>query len=261
MDDGEETASVSLNDLIDSNMVKKQIRLPGFEYKPNVKPGRFGNQEVLENDDDIIDYFMDNNKDWQICRFYLTGTCMYGDKCHYFHPKSEQTRDFFKDRNMGYQGGEYTEPAYDYDDDGNIVGDEDCVICLEKVLANGRRFGILQNCSHAFCLDCIRNWRATFDKKIKKTHYRTCPICRTNSYLVIPSDYMIYDLDFKEQLLEEYQERLDDIPCKHFNFGKGYCPFQNSCFYAHLLENGDRYEYPWKQRFMDDDGTVFDISE
>jgi E3 ubiquitin-protein ligase makorin len=88
--------------------------------------------------------------------------------------------------------------------DGKIEGDENCVICLEPVLASGRMFGILQNCSHAFCLDCIRNWRATYDKKVKKTHYRTCPICRTNSYLVIPSYHMIYDDEVKEQILEDY---------------------------------------------------------
>jgi len=85
-----------------------------------------------------------------------------------------------------------------------IEGDEDCVICLEKVLANKKRFGILENCSHAFWLDCIRNWRATYDKKIKKTHYRTCPICRENSYLVIPSTRMIYDGPIKDELIDEY---------------------------------------------------------
>ena len=29
-----ELAEVSLNDLIDSNMIKKQISLPGYQYKP-----------------------------------------------------------------------------------------------------------------------------------------------------------------------------------------------------------------------------------
>jgi E3 ubiquitin-protein ligase makorin len=77
-------------------------------------------------------------------------------------------------------------------------GDEECVICLDWILANNKRFGILENCCHAFCLDCIRNWRATFDKKVKKTHFRTCPICRENSYLVIPSTRMLYNGDLKD---------------------------------------------------------------
>lgn len=140
-------------------------------------------------------------------------------------------------------------------------GDEECVICLEKVLANNRRFGILENCSHAFCLECIRDWRATYDKKVKKTHYRTCPICRSNSYLVIPSSRMIYDGEIKDMLIDEYTEALAAIPCKHFNQGRGYCPFQNSCFYAHYLPNGDWYDYPFKQDYIDGDGVVHDASE
>jgi hypothetical protein len=72
-----------------------------------------------------------------------------------------------------------------------IKDDEECVICLEPILANGKRFGILENCAHPFCLECIRDWRATYDKKVKKTHFRTCPICRSESYLVIPSAVMI----------------------------------------------------------------------
>jgi len=124
-------------------------------------------------------------------------------------------------------------------------GDDECVICLEKVLAKGGRFGILENCSHAFCLDCIRDWRATYDKKVKKTHYRTCPICRINSYIVIPSSRMIYEGELKDELFEEYTEALAEIPCRHFNQGKGYCPFQNSCYYSHYLPNGKYYEYPF----------------
>lgn len=104
-------------------------------------------------------------------------------------------------------------------------GDADCVICLEPVLGNGKRFGILENCTHTFCLDCIRDWRSTYDKKIKKTHYRTCPICRTNSYLVIPSTKFFGDGPDKDELIDEYADALADIPCQHFNQGHGYCPF------------------------------------
>ena len=39
----------------------------------------------------------------------------------------------------------------------------ECGICLERVLSKvnpaDRRFGLL-NCDHAFCLKCIRGWRA-----------------------------------------------------------------------------------------------------
>ena len=51
---------------------------------------RFDDQvpEGMEDDDDIIDYFLENNTDWEICEFYQQGNCRYGDQCKYAHPKS-----------------------------------------------------------------------------------------------------------------------------------------------------------------------------
>ncbi len=151
------------------------------QFKPNQLD--FNN---CSNDDEIIDYFLENNPDWVVCEFYKQGRCKYGDNCKYMHPKSLQAS-----------------PKEFIDQQGNTQyeGDEECVICLEKVLGNGRRFGILEGCCHAFCLECIRDWRATYDKKVKKQHYRTCPICRTNSYLVIPSTRMVYDGDLKDEMI------------------------------------------------------------
>ena len=217
---------------------------------------------MAEDDDDIIDYFLENNPEWTVCEYYLRGDCKYGDSCHNMHPASMTLRrmagQLQRANGDGYSG--YNPNAKAPNKGIAIEGDEDCVICLDPVLASGKRFGILENCSHAFCLDCIRNWRATYDKKVKKTHYRTCPICRENSYLVIPSTRMIYEGALKDELLEEYTETLAEIPCKHFNVGKGYCPFQNSCFYAHYLENGEWYEYPFKATYIDEDG-IHEVTE
>jgi hypothetical protein len=193
----------------------------------------------LKDDDEIIDYFLTNNKDLVICEFYLKGTCRYGDDCNYMHPKSMNSSKKAVEK---------------------LDGDVECSICLEKVLANKKRFGLLENCLHPFCLGCIRDWRATYDKKVKKTHYRTCPICRENSYLVIPSNMHIKDPDEKEELIEEYTAALLEIPCRHFNEGKGYCPFQNSCYYAHYLPNGEWYDYPYKQTYIDEDGVMHEYN-
>ena len=72
---------------------------------------------------------------------------------------------------------------------------------------------------------------------------------------------MIKGGDQKDQLIEEYTEALYEIPCRHFNKGKGYCPFQNSCYYAHYLENGDYYEYPFKETYIDEDGILHEVLE
>lgn len=45
--------------------------------------------------------------------------------------------------------------------------DVTCGICMDKVYEKthprNQMFGILPNCSHAFCLQCIRTWRKTKD--------------------------------------------------------------------------------------------------
>ena len=58
----------------------------------------------------------------------------------------------------------------------------------------------------------------------------------------------------KDDLVEEYKENVAAIPCKHFNRGKGACPFMNSCFYAHLLPDGTKYVYPWKDNKINANG-------
>jgi len=113
------------------------------------------------------------------------------------------------------------------------------------VLANGKQFGVLEGCDHTFCLKCIRGWRATYDKRSSKHHFRTCPICRRNSYMVIPSYYMVNSGPDKDALIKEYKDALRELPCKYFEKGKGLCPFKNSCNYSHILPNGQSYEYPW----------------
>eukprot|EP00039_Didymoeca_costata_P005514 m.82137 g.82137 ORF g.82137 m.82137 type:complete len:315 (-) comp12855_c0_seq1:2779-3723(-) len=115
-----------------------------------------------------------------------------------------------------------------------------CSICLENVLElanlSDRRFGILPNCNHAFCLGCIRNWRRTSGqgKEVRK-----CPTCRVESYFVVPSAYWVTDEEEKTQLVNAYRDESKKIDCKHFNFGDGNCPFGSSCFYAHRDKDGE----------------------
>lgn len=115
--------------------------------------------------------------------------------------------------------------------------DVECGICLETVVdAPGRRFGLLTGCPHAFCLECIRAWRARID--LPPSTVRGCPVCRCISYFVIPCDRFVVDPTRKAVINGEYLQGQKAIPCRNFDQGRGTCPFGSSCHYAHLLPNG-----------------------
>jgi len=106
-----------------------------------------------------------------------------------------------------------------------------CGVCLEIVRPKGM-FGILSSCDHVICLSCIRTWRASH--AVSTDVARSCPECRTPSHYVIPSVFVPIGAPRKRMLEEGYLRRLRKLPCKHFNFGDGTCPFGSSCFYAHV---------------------------
>lgn len=118
--------------------------------------------------------------------------------------------------------------------------DKTCGICFDTIMEKSgreKRFGILPNCSHIFCLECIRKWRQAkqFEHKIT----RSCPECRVSSDFVCPSAFWVETKEEKDKLLNEYRSALGIKDCKYFKKGDGKCPFGNKCFYKHALPNGD----------------------
>jgi len=144
--------------------------------------------------------------------FFLKGNCLKGDTCPYSHSQDPE------------------QPEKPQEEENT------CSICYNPCGVNRRKFGLLSHCDHVFCLECIRTWR---DKKKESTssHSHTCPICRVKSHFVIPS-YSFATGTQKKEIEEQYKSILKSIPCKHFNFGKGTCPFYNNCFYVHLNPDG-----------------------
>lgn len=178
-------------------------------------------EEIPDEDDERIEQYLASNPQNVLCNFFMEGKCTKGDKCQFVHPTSTQktVRQF------------------------NPKDDSECQVCTEMVLKRGQQFGLLDGCDHIFCVKCIRSWRSTYDKKTSKHHYRTCPICRANSYLVIPSFYVLKTSIEKDDLIDQYKETLGEMDCRHFARGQNKCPFMNSCLYAHRLPNGDYFEY------------------
>ena len=134
----------------------------------------------------------------------------------------------------------------------------ECGICLEEVTAEsrpltGRRFGILEGCNHAFCLECIRGWRQAGSADTQVV--RSCPICRAVSYFVIPSSVWIEEPEQKAAVIENYKQGMGQKPCKHFNYGEGTCPFGSSCFYSHRYRDGTEEELEQLRQVAGDDHT------
>lgn len=119
-----------------------------------------------------------------------------------------------------------------------------CGICMDTVWEkeSDKRFGILENCNHIFCLDCIRKWRSSkiYENKIVKA----CPECRVKSDYVTPSKYWFDNEDSKMKIINEYKKRLGQSHCKYFKRGDGSCPFGNKCFYLHQYKDGRNADLP-----------------
>ncbi|KAL4645864.1 putative E3 ubiquitin-protein ligase makorin-1 [Arapaima gigas] len=117
--------------------------------------------------------------------------------------------------------------------------DVTCGICMDKVYEKAniheRRFGILPNCCHAFCLGCIVTWRKT--KDFQEEVVKACPQCRVKSPFYIPSKYWVCDGEPKQILISAFKERTSKIRCS-FYLRHGCCPFKSECIYRHELPNG-----------------------
>ncbi|EGZ05841.1 hypothetical protein PHYSODRAFT_566348 [Phytophthora sojae] len=158
----------------------------------------------------------------KICTFFLQGLCRYGDTCFYSHSLPEKVES---EEEMLAMGEEI-----------RLSADLECGICYENILGKGERFGLLSGCNHSFCLTCLRNWRGSADQP--KQTVRQCPMCRVETNFIIPSSRMVTKPERKKVLIDVYRKNLSAIPCRHFDEGRGICPFGTSCFYAHRYPDG-----------------------
>ncbi|KDO33955.1 hypothetical protein SPRG_01233 [Saprolegnia parasitica CBS 223.65] len=147
------------------------------------------------------------------CKFHLQGACRFGDACIYSH-----ARGLSPDEGMLM------------DKELHASQDVECNICMDLVLRAGERFGLLPNCVHAFCLKCIRDK----DRDV----LRQCPVCAADAPFIVPCNRFIADPTRKQKILADYKANLATIPCRHFNLGRGKCPFKHDCFYEHRFPDG-----------------------
>ncbi|KAM5255492.1 E3 ubiquitin-protein ligase makorin-1 isoform 2-T2 [Ctenodactylus gundi] len=133
----------------------------------------------------------------QLCPYAAVGECRYGENCVYLHGDSCDMCGLQvlhpTDAAQRSQHIKSCIEAHEKDMELSFAvqrsKDMVCGICMEvvyeKTNPSERRFGILSNCSHTYCLKCIRKWRSAkqFESKIIKS----CPECRITSNFVIPT--------------------------------------------------------------------------
>ncbi|KAJ7982199.1 zinc finger CCCH domain-containing protein 69 [Quillaja saponaria] len=222
-------------------------------------------EDFLE-DGDLSESNIVSPAERSICSFAAAGNCPRGEKCPHMHGdlcptcgknclhpfRPEEREEHMKS----------CEKKQKHLDSLKSSQDIECSVCLERVLskptAAERKFGLLSECDHPFCISCIRNWRSsslTSGLDISNT-VRACPICRKLSYFVIPSVIWYSTKEEKQEIVDNYKAKLKSIDCKHFDFGHGNCPFGTSCFYKHAYRDGRLEEVVLRHLGAEDGHTV-----
>lgn len=202
----------------------------------------------------------------QMCPYAAAGTCHYGESCLYLHGELCEICDlqvlhpFDQEQRKAHE--KMCMAAFEHDMEKAFAfqasQDKVCSICMEvvyeKALPSERRFGILSNCNHTYCLACIRQWRCA--KQFENPIIKSCPECRVVSEFVIPSSYWVEDQSKKDELIEAFKQGMGKKACKYFEQGKGTCPFGGKCLYLHAYPDGTRAEPEKPRKQLSSEGTV-----
>ncbi|KAF7209738.1 makorin, ring finger protein, 4 isoform X2 [Nothobranchius furzeri] len=129
-----------------------------------------------------------------------------------------------------------------------------CGICMEKVYekenTKDHMFGILPNCNHPFCLQCITTWRKT--KDFRPEVVRSCPQCRVRSAFYVPSKYWV-EGQAKQSLIDSFKKKFSKKRCCFYD-RCGYCPFKTECLYQHIGSFNHVFSY-FSEDDDDEDGV------
>jgi len=152
------------------------------------------------------------------------------------NPKAKEFKFEIDDENNGDTGCHHKSLSE------NVVDNQfpvvECGICYEKITVTGRTLGLLANCNHVFCYNCIKKWRSTV---LNLYSVKSCPLCRKISFYIIPSSIYPKNEEEKNLIISEYRKSRMKILCKYYKYPEHqFCPFGDECFYAHKLPNGER---------------------
>ncbi|KAM8758825.1 LOW QUALITY PROTEIN: E3 ubiquitin-protein ligase makorin-2 [Rhynchonycteris naso] len=231
---------------------------------PEMKPHSY--LDAIRSGLDYLEASSSYSSEHQLCPYAAAGECRFGDACVYLHgemceicrlqvlhPFDPEQRKAHEKICMSTFEHEM-EKAFAF----QASQDKVCSICMEVILekasASERRFGILSNCNHTYCLSCIRQWRCA--KQFENPIIKSCPECRVISEFVIPSVYWVEDQNKKNELIEAFKQGMGKKACKYFEQGKGTCPFGSKCLYRHAYPDGRLAEPEKPRKQLSSEGTV-----
>ncbi|VVA33967.1 PREDICTED: E3 ubiquitin-ligase [Prunus dulcis] len=262
-----------LSELSASTGILSELSASSSPFLPPSKPAWNGSlddddySDNGDNDDDGAGVTRSTRpEDHAICSFAAAGNCPRGEKCPHIH--GDICPSCGKHCLHPYRPMEREEHMKTCEEKQKQLEalkrsqEIECSVCLERVLSKPtvaeRKFGILSECDHPFCVSCIRNWRSSSPTSGMDVNsaLRACPICRKLSYFVIPSVIWYNTKEEKQEIIDSYKSRLRSIDCKHFDFGNGNCPFGTSCFYKHAYRDGRLEEVALRHLGNEDGQTV-----
>ncbi|XP_068643514.1 E3 ubiquitin-protein ligase makorin-like [Aristolochia californica] len=252
------------SDLISS--MPFELSASSKSFFPPGRPSWTSDSQDLILPDNVLDHPIVGPADQPICSFAAAGKCPYGESCHHIHGDLCSTCG--KHCLHPYRPDEREEHIQLCQRNNKRLEalkrsqEIECSVCLDHVLskptAAERKFGILSECNHPFCIACIRNWRSNSPTSGMDVNsaLRACPICRKLSYFVIPSVIWYSTKEEKQEIVDSYKTKLSSIDCRYFNFGNGSCPFGTSCFYKHAYHDGCLEEVVLRHLGAEDGNTV-----
>ncbi|XP_033269961.1 E3 ubiquitin-protein ligase makorin-2 isoform X2 [Orcinus orca] len=190
-----------------------------LQNSPELKPLSY--LEAIRSGLDSLEASSSYSSEQQLCPYAAAGECRFGDACVYLHgevceicrlqvlhPFDPEQRKAHEKICMSTFEHEM-EKAFAF----QASQDKVCSICMEVILekasASERRFGILSNCNHTYCLSCIRQWRCA--KQFENPIIKSCPECRVISEFVIPSVYWVEDQNKKNELIEAFKQGMGSL--------------------------------------------------
>ncbi|KAF8643133.1 hypothetical protein HU200_066950 [Digitaria exilis] len=200
------------------------------------------------------------------CKFYLHGACFKGDYCEFSHDCNDQpdnvthillTLDHFSLHylilhlhdsvflTVTLSPTEETDSWLSYQAVQNQTSQHPAHLPICSSAAAGTcPYG--KDCSQmhgdlcAFCeKQCLHPYRpdesGVHVKLCKKNNSLLEALRKSEDIECVPSITWYSSKEEKQGIVEGYKAKLRSIDCKHFDFGKGTCPFGSSCFYkVHL---------------------------